>query len=328
MKNKRTKSYQEQYAYIRGLIDQGRIRPMKSAKSNGKNPALPTSFWIVEEKKDYSILEEELRFGLDPRIVPDYYLKHLPQYARDRAAVQALSQYLRERSDELLVEVSENERSYAIWHREKFLQRGPGLRILKNCGLEPSVLEYYQTSEPLAYYTATRTPGQNILIIENKDTFFSMRRALLQEQPAICGAEIGTLIYGAGKGIWKSLDDFEICVEPYMTDRRNTYLYFGDMDYEGIGIYEKVAEKFAQAGREIRPFVAAYRMMMEKALAGDLSTLPETSENQVKSNGDRFFSAFDPDLQRLMRQVLEAGRYVPQEILHIGDFHVVIAEEA
>ena len=45
------------------------------------------------------------------------------------------------------------------------------------------------------------------------------------------------MIYGAGKGIFKSFQDFEFCVEPYMKEKKNQIFYFGDLDYEGIGIY-------------------------------------------------------------------------------------------
>lgn len=60
-------------------------------------------------------------------------------------------------------------------------------------------LNVYRTTEPLSYYTHTRNTPQNILILENKDPFFSMRNYLLNGHTEIFGAEIGTLIYGAGK---------------------------------------------------------------------------------------------------------------------------------
>ena len=85
------------------------------------------------------------------------------------------------------------------------------------------------TTEPLSYYTHTRNTPQNILILENKDPFFSMRNYLLNGHTEIFGAEIGTLIYGAGKGIIRSFQDFDLCAEPYMKHPKNTIYYFGDM---------------------------------------------------------------------------------------------------
>lgn len=320
LKNKRSVPYREQYDYVAGLISAGKILPMKSAESNGKNPALPLSYWLVTQRKDYSRFRDELSFDLDPRIVPDFYLHHLPVYEKDRPFVLQLSDYLRNHSEELRTEVSENERSFAIWHREKFLQKGPGFRILKNCGVDPCILSFYTTSEPLAYYSADRSSGQNILMIENKDTFFSMRRALLNGKTEILGTTTGTLIYGAGKGIWKSLDDFDLCVEPYMKDPQNHYLYFGDLDYEGIGIYDKVREIFRSAAREIIPFAAAYRKMIEKAAVTGFDELPETREKQNRDISCEFFTYFDPETAARIKELLENGRYIPQEILNISDF--------
>ena len=65
-----------------------------------------------------------------------------------------------------------------------------------------------------------------------------MRNYLLNGHTEIFGAEIGTLIYGAGKGIIRSFQDFDLCAEPYMKHPKNTIYYFGDLDYEGIGIYK------------------------------------------------------------------------------------------
>ena len=92
------------------------------------------------------------------------------------------------------------------------------------------------------------------MILENKDPFFSMRNYLLNGH---------TEIFGAGKGIIRSFQDFDLCAEPYMKHPENTIYYFGDLDYEGIGIYENLAEKFRSRWK-ILPFVPAYQAMLGK----------------------------------------------------------------
>ena len=145
-----------------------------------------------------------------------------------------------------------NERSFEIWHREKFLDR---------------------------------EQGKNILILENKDPFFSMRNYLLNGHTEIFGAEIGTLIYGAGKGIIRSFQDFDLCAEPYMKHPENTIYYFGDLDYEGIGIYENLAEKFRSRWKII-PFVPAYQAMLETVLCWEFLLLcVETSRKRFEWSG-------------------------------------------
>ena len=308
--------YEQQYRYIISLLEQEKIKPVKASGKNGKKPALYNSYWIVEQEKDYSDLEDELKYRLHAMISVDYYLSHLKEYEQDRQWVLLLDQYLRDGQELLSCPESVNERSFEIWNREKFLAKEQGMRILKCCGLEAYFLNIYGTAEPLPYYSHTRTTPQNLLILENKDTFYSMRRHLLAGKDRILGVEISTLIYGAGKRVLKSFEDFRFCAEPYMTDSGNTIYYFGDLDYEGIGIYENLAASFREQW-EIHPFVPAYQLMLSKA--GHVAKLPKTKEKQNRNIADRFFSYFSSTQIDQIKEILNREEYIPQEILNISD---------
>ncbi len=319
IRGRQNAAYKQQYEYILGLILEGKIKPLKASGTNGKSPALYREYWLAEPQKDYSKWEEELKYQLHPMISVDHYLSHLANYEQDRQWVLMLSEYLKKSREKLRYSESVNERSFEIWGHEKFLSRGQGKRILKNCGMEEGFLNIYQTTEPLAYYSRTRQVPQNILILENKDTFYSMRRHLMGED-AVMGMEIGTLIYGAGKGILRSFLDFDLCAEPYMKDCKNQIYYFGDLDYEGIGIYESLAQMAADR-RKILPFAKAYEAMVEKAdVTCGMKNLPDTKEQQNRNIREDFFSHFREDRKSRMKEVLESGKYIPQEILNITDF--------
>lgn len=317
------RSYEEQYQEILGRMENGEIKPVEASGTNGKKPALYRKYWILEPQRDYSELIEELEYRLVPAISIDYYRNNVETYAQDRVWVLMLNDFWKNGKKSLKVPVSMNERSFEIWHREKFLQKGPGKKILKRCGLTTEDLNYYETSEPLAYYVHTRNTPQNLLIIENKDTFYSIRRAMIAGRSRILGIEIGTLIYGAGKGILRSFQDFMFCVEPHMREKDNTILYFGDLDYEGIGIFERLAEGFERAQvssvqqgsreLEIRPFLEAYEAMLYKADA--IPSLPESSDLQNRNISTRFFSYFTSRQVERMLNILESGRFLPQEML-------------
>lgn len=309
--------YQEQYEYILKLLEKGRIKPVKASKTNGKKPALYREYWLLEEPKDYSSYIEEIKYTFSTMISVDYYLAHLDIYEEDRPWVLMLNEYLKANQNATLTPESVNERSFEIWNREKFLDRGAGKKILKRCGIETESLNIYRTTEPMAYYTHTRTTPQNLLILENKDPFFSMRNYLLNGHTEIFNIEVGTLIYGAGKGIIRSFQDFDLCAEPYMKYPGNNIYYFGDLDYEGIGIYENLAEKF-QDRWKIKPFLPAYKVMLEKAES--VTELPETKEQQNRNISTRFFSCFDDSIVEKMKNILEKDRYIPQEILNTTDF--------
>ena len=65
-------SYQEQYEYIRKLLEEEKIKPVKASRTNGKKPALYREYWILEEKKDYSEYIEEIKYNFSTRISVDY----------------------------------------------------------------------------------------------------------------------------------------------------------------------------------------------------------------------------------------------------------------
>lgn len=311
--------YEDQFYYIKGLLDTGKIRPVLVSGTNGKRPALYREYWIPEVKRDYGVLEEELKYRMVPAISIDYYLAHPDIYEQDRPWVLLLNEFLKESALQLKYPKSVNERSFEIWGREKFLSREQGRKVLKRCGIEETYLNMYETTEPLACYTHKRTVPQNLLILENKDTFYSMRRHLMTGNDRIFGVQIGTLIYGAGKRILRSFQDFDICVEPYMKAEGNEIYYFGDLDYEGIGIYESLAG-MVKGRWEIHPFLPAYEEMLKKA--EQVSRLPNTKEHQNRTDCILFFSYFSEKQVCAMKKILEPGQYVPQEILNISDFSI------
>ena len=313
---KNLSDYKEQYEHVMDLIEKGRIKPVKASGTNGKSPSLYLEYWLVEEEKDYTELKEELLYRMVPEISIDYYMGHLAMYEQDRQWVLLLNDFLKEHKQNLLCAKSLNERSFEIWKREKFLLKEQGKKILKRYQIDLDALNVYETTEPLAYYSHTRQTPQNILIVENKDTFYSMRKYLLEGNERILGMPVGTLIYGAGKGIFKSFQDFEFCVEPYMTTKGNEIYYFGDLDYEGIGIYENFASVFGGAW-EIKPFIEGYEAMIEKV--EKIEQLPDTKTGQNKRIRKLFFSYFSKDMVEKMTRILEAGQYIPQEILTITD---------
>ena len=320
-KESRTDSYLEQYRYICGQIESGKIMPVKSSPLNGKKPALHTSYWLAEETPDYGEEIEELQFRTVSAIRTDYYLKHPDVYREERKWVRLLNCFFLKQSEagrEGMPYVSLNERSFQIWGREKFLQREQGRKILAHCGVGMEELRVYQTTEPLAYYSCTRRIPQTVLILENKDTFYTMRRWLMG-RGKIFSREIGTVIYGAGKGILRSFEDFRFCVEPHINHPDNEILYFGDLDYEGIGIYERLAALFSE-GKEIKPFVRAYEKMIEKAREYGRDFLPEMSENQNHSLSGLFFRYFSDETKETIGKLLETGKYIPQEIVTITDY--------
>lgn len=311
--------YVQLYEYICNQINTGILTPVKASGLNGKKPALYNSYWKSQEEKDYTEVYEELRYRLSPLLDTTYYQKNPQKYMEDGKYVCLLSEYLMKNKELLETPVTINERSFQIFHREKFLDRENGRKLLTHLGVCPETLNFYETSEPMSYYSHKKQTPQNFLIIENKDTFYSMRKHLIHSSDNILGLSVGTLIYGGGKSIYKSFDDFVNCVEPYFAHKQNKVYYFGDLDYEGILIYEHLQKQYEKQ-TEILLFTKAYEKMVKKAKDIGCRELPDSKDGQNKNAGAEFLQNFSTDMQIEIKKVLETGKYIPQEILNESDY--------
>ena len=313
--------YEEQYQYILSLLENGIIKEIKSSPRNGKKPSLPTAYYYVDQKPkiDYTPYREELFYQLSSKILVSYYEKHIDKYVEERDDVLMLNDFLRNCSYLLDEKVSMRERAYQIWGWEKKFEAGNGKTILQHCGIELSELNVYQTAEPFAYFAANRKEPQNILIVENVDPFVAIRTLLSSGKTNILGINIGTVIFGSGNKAPGSFKEFETRAEPYMCNKENRFLYIGDLDYEGIGIFERTAKSFALSGRELKPFVQGYQTMLNKA---DTLRFPlnKSNKNQRVSGGHVFFSYFSEVDEQRMKAILMDERYIAQEILVSKDY--------
>jgi len=134
----------------------------------------------------------------------------------------------------------------------------------------------------------------------------------------IFSEKISTLIYGGGKNIYRTFKDFELCVEPYLLHKDNEILYLGDLDYEGIIIYEGLYKIF-KGNFNIKPFVEGYESMLDKFIKENIS-LPNTKVGQNRNIGEAFLKEFTVEYRDVIINILSSNKYIPQEILNIGDF--------
>lgn len=318
---KKNLEYGELCKYLYSKIADGHIKPVKSSGLNGKKPAMYLEYWIIDEKKDYTEILNEIRFSLATDIAPDYYLAHPKTYEEDREYVTALSDYIKSGClDGNLM--SKNERSFDIWKKEKFLSEGGGKKVCDRCGISQEYLRYYETFEPISYYSKDKSEPQTILIIENKDTYFTMRNYLIKNAMNSCENTVNTLIYGAGKGVVKAFRGYELSCESYMCNSQNRFLYFGDLDFEGILIFETLRK--SMAGKyDIVPYTAAYIRMLEK-MDNSGQSLPDTKEGQNRNIGNEFMQFFEADAQKKMMKILSENKYIPQECVNCEDMRELL----
>ena len=104
-----------------------------------------------------------------------------------------------------------------------------------------------------------------------------------------------------------------------MRETENVIYYFGDLDYEGIIIYESLAEMFREEC-EIHPFTSGYIEMLYKAQKIGMEQLPPMKKGQNQNVHGAFWNYFSKWDIETMQAILRNGRYIPQEILTIEDF--------
>ncbi|MEE1379162.1 MAG: hypothetical protein U0K52_01880, partial [Clostridia bacterium] len=93
--------------------------------------------------------------------------------------------------------------------------------------------------------------------------------------------------------------------------------YFGDIDYEGINIYEQLKSKYSQYN------IKAYKAGYQKIL--DIEKNPnKIRANQICNlkNNEEFLKEFDKDYQKKLQYIFENKLYIPQEV-----FNASIAEK-
>lgn len=159
--------------------------------------------------------------------------------------------------------LSINERSLQIFGNEKFLASPECKKILNKYKVPFHLLNAYETPEPFIYYL-NRSNSKDVLIIENKDTWYSMRKVMIEEG-LLCGFNFKALIYGEGRKIQSSFayvnsDDMRELEDV------NQFYYFGDIDSSGIDILYKLQIGYPE--HSILPFEPGYEYLFKHRKLG------------------------------------------------------------
>jgi len=184
--------------------------------------------------------------------------------------------------------------------------------VLKFNHLDEKFLNYYDTPEPFFEYHHDRDKPITVLVIENKDTWFTFRK-LMQETGKNCidGTMVNVLLYGEGNKITK-----RGALEGYSTNMLGgqvaRFLYFGDLDWEGIRLFFRTRD--ANPSLELEPFASLYQLMLERA---ETVALPKSLDRRgVIGPLPEFLQLLGLPEEGSLRDLLTEGKYIPQEIIN------------
>ena len=297
---------------INRLVDEGKLKPTKGGRdTNGKVPPLAKKYRIIEEKKNYDkaklLTEIQNKFPL--KYKRNYYKNHLDQYQMDRSYIMMLCSYHKRQDLPLNESMSYNERLYDIFNHEKSVFITPLQTILSRLGLDEGYLNFYKTPEPFIYYSSNENEKQKILIVENKDTWYTMRR-LLQE-----GYEgFDSIIYGEGKKILSSIEELREHQKSYFRNIENSYRYFGDLDDEGLNIFLSLADRVPDIN--IKLWQEGYDKMLKLAEKNNRWRVYKSQRSIGEEKISKLFPDWDYEtIKKVVSRFLE-NEYIPQEILN------------
>ncbi|QNB47772.1 hypothetical protein BR63_16735 [Thermanaerosceptrum fracticalcis] len=280
------------------------------------------------EKKDKDLVAQIIR-SIAPPATLDYYIKNPQDFLNDRVIIEIICLFLKQKNKDL---ITVNERAYQLFDDEKFFKgegknRSYGETVLKRLGLSYASIGCQETVEPFFSFQNKdfySLAARNIYIIENKDTFWSFKRNIMDSSSKI---KADMLVYGEGK---KIVSSFQFIEEYEVDAQQDHFFYFGDLDPEGINIYCQLLDEYPQY--KIYPFAEGYKAVLEIGMLREPVKTPK--EQRVrKENIEKFIQALEesPELKKLessvssgvfdlswivmLKKHLEGGFYIPQEAL-------------
>lgn len=276
---------------------------VRSAGRTGRRPSLALKYRINRSALtgDYHKELQKYRMMLDTSINLDAYYQADPSiWRRDLPSLKKIDTYIRKNGfpeDQ----VPAPERSFELVGDEKWIDEKGGRDVLERIHLFDR-FHIIPVADPLMFAVnplKINDAEQIHLIVENKTTY----QGLL---PVINKTVFATLIYGAGKAVIKSIGQFAM---QYPVHAAHHFLYFGDLDREGLSIWYSLQQK-----QKADPALPFYQACLDKEpVAG------KAYQRLRKAAADRFLSYFPAKQAERISTTLQKGQYYPQEILRMKE---------
>ena len=299
------------YAALQGLISENVIEPVKSSGKNGniKYP-LYKKYRILAVKEETKDVRSEIN-RLHPLLLQSGYLSLNPEeYTKNHDLIIGINRFLfSERKDVL---ISRKERSYALFGKEKMLDDSGAKSLLHKLKITEHDLRFYDTPEYCFHdFIPEKSDNMTLLICENKDIWFNIRRCMFEEGwRQLYGEAIDGVVYGEGNKISQKQGALSEYVK-FMGNPKVKFLYWGDIDREGFDIFKRT--KDVNANLDFSLFVPGYRQMIKRAKGTELENSSSSKKQGILF--DDLFEVFFKEEQEYLKGVLENNKLIPQEIV-------------
>ena len=292
---------------IKELTNQGVLVPIKISGTNGnqKNPLFMRYTICIENTIQVS--PDEIN-ALHPRLSANgYLLRNRMQVVNNRAFLCRLTEWLTNQKGNDMM--SRRERSFAIFGEEKELDNH--LRLLEAIGITGDMLRYYETPEQcFSDYIPVRKSTMTLLICENKDIWFNIRRLMYESQAnTLFDTQIDGVIFGQGNDI-TGKDKFR-SYAAYLGADTIRFLYCGDIDRAGFDIFLRLCKAAEELHIEL--FLPAYKKMLE--LSRNIQLPYSEDKRCIIPEMSGILLKFLVDEQEQITHIVQNNKRLPQEIL-------------
>ena len=303
-------SDEELFGIISVLSEQQILSPIKSSKTNG-NRLYPIYLkYKVSFPQDTYEAELKEISALHPLLQSNGYLQSKPEeYKKYRLQLQKLDRYLFYRSENE-ISISRKERSFEIFDEEKTLDDKTFCALLERIGIAADSLAFYDTPEYCFNdYIPDRKAQMTLLICENKDIWFNIRRMMFENNATnIFDIHIDGVVYGCGNKV-SGMGALTTYTEFIGSEVK--YLYWGDIDRAGLNIYLSAVR--ANPNIDIKLFVPAYEEMLRLA---QTRNIPDSDdERNCIEDYSQIFDLVDQNLRTIFEQNIQNNKRIPQEII-------------
>ena len=305
-----TSSDEELFEIISVLSEQRILFPIKRSKTNGNR--LYPIYLKYKISLPQDTYESELKeiSALHPLLQSNGYLQSKPEeYNKYRFLLQKLDRYLFCRSVNE-ISISRKERSFEIFDEEKALDDKTFCALLERIGITPNALAFYDTPEYCFNdYIPDRKAHMTLLICENKDIWFNIRRMMFENNATnIFDTHIDGVVYGCGNKV-SGMGALTTYTEFIGLEVK--YLYWGDIDRSGLNIYLSAVR--ANPNIDIKLFVPAYEEMRRLA---HTRNIPDSDDERNRiEDYSQVFDLIDQNLRNLFEHSIQNNKRIPQEII-------------
>ena len=290
--------YDDYAVVINDMLKEGILSPIKASGTTDKPISIPNSFRINKSYFNMAIVDRIASYQLKANKninLQNYYSLGEKYWERDLPYIMKINSYLNSKGIPT-GEYTTSELSYRFVGNEKWIDEEGGKVILERIGLWKRLNINFMPDPLMIAVNRNKILGETHmhLIVENKSTFY----ALMDD---IENTEFTSLVYGAG---WKITSGISVLEDQLRLGcEQNKVFYFGDLDYEGISIWNAVNEK-----REAFLAVDFYKEFFKNHFS--YGKHGQIHNDEAVKN---FLNNFSVDYKDRIMDMLKRGGYYPQE---------------